>query len=1551
MKKLLLLFVIAVILMGLTTSTFAARYFVKINGSDGNDGLSWTTAKATISAALNIASATDEIWVAKGIYHPNGSGRNATLTLKKGVTVYGSFAGAETSIAQRNLTLNESIIDGDIGVLSNASDNAYHVITGAENSTINGFTITNGNANGSGINVLGAGLYFPIGTMSIRNCSFELNIAAEKGGAVYLGKGKTVLDNCYFSKNKAKGPNSRGGGAIFMSDYCKAEISNSTFDQNIADREDHMYVAHGGAIYNSSSALGKITKCVFTKNSAEYGGAIDASGAPIIDDCTFDGNWSFTGEDGNFGGRGGAIFNYDVNSAPLISNCDFIKNSCPSFGGAIDNDSSSKAVITNSTFTENSAGYGGGINNWQSQSTIKNCIFTDNTAALTGGGIGIFHCSTGLISGCTFDGNSSSDNGGEGGAIGFFGGTNYNIDRCVIYSNTAGYGGGIYIRLSTPTISNCLILNNSSNSIASSNTSGGGIYILAASPTIMNCTIYGNNATEGAGIFTATMDQVANPSDVKIINTIVWGNTNKGAVTTQIVNTFDPSSLSGCYSKLSVKNSCVYNGVANIPNRNGATFVNLGGNTFTNPHFNSTTDLNGPDDKWATYDDGLRLVSLSPCIDTGTSTDAPKEDIVGIIRPTGIGIDMGAYEGDSSAPYVRINTPTSEPIYRTKLTTINVSGNAYSTKYLTSITYSVTGSTTTSGTIAVSNNWNLNSLALNKGVNIIEITATDANGKKGFDRIQITVVVPSVIYVKSNAAGANNGSSWVNAFKKLTDAINVSDEGDQIWVASGTFKPTEDNDRTKSFILKADTKLYGGFVGNETSLTQRNFLLNKTYLSGDIGIVGNNSDNSYHIVIGAASSVINGFTIISGNASDADYNSYASAVYINNISMEISNCYINNNNNRNGGAVYCVGFLAEPIIKNCKFYQNATEGSGGALVNAGGSSPQIKSCIFQENSSGAGWSGKGGGAIQNAGASALISECVFYRNTAKSTQIGGGANGGAIFNNGADGCKIINCIFAENESDLGGALFFQNPAKDSVINCTFAYNSAKQGGAAAMGYNPNPDIINNIFWGNIADESPEIYIASVESAGIMFKNNDIKGGIPSAGWGIVVDGGENLNVDPKFLNAASAIGPDEKFGTTDDGLILKIGSLCVDTGNAEDAPDIDILGVTRPQGSGIAMGAYESTALDDDINPSITITSPTNLDTYSTTNNKLNISGNASDDNSVIAVKWTSNAGSSGDCSGTTNWSATGINLIPGENIITVTAYDGIGNTKSDVLIVTYNAPPLPIILLPTNLSDYDTNFKTINLSGTSSAGTKKISWTSSTGGKGSAVGTTKWSVKNIKLNLGKNIITIIAADAKNITGSDTITINYTDIAAPTVKFKSPTSKLSYNTTKAILNISGSALDNEAVVEVKWKNQKTNATGLCIGTKSWKASKITLLPGINIIEVTAKDSSGNTAAAALSVSFTDKTKPKTTIITPTKSSSYSVKTDTITLSGVSFDDVGVASVSWVNSTGGSGICNGISNWTSQSIALKPGKNKIVITAKDASNNIGTDIISVNCLFK
>lgn len=166
-------------------------------------------------------------------------------------------------------------------------------------------------------------------------------------------------------------------------------------------------------------------------------------------------------------------------------------------------------------------------------------------------------------------------------------------------------------------------------------------------------------------------------------------------------------------------------------------------------------------------------------------------------------------------------------------------------------------------------------------------------------------VLATRYYVKASATGTNNGTSWANAYTSLQSALTIAAANDEIWVAAGTYKPTTGTDRAISFVMKNDLAIYGGFAGTETLLSERNYTTNVTILSGDIGTVNDNSDNSYHVISNFninSTAILDGFTITKGKASISG-NQDGGGMYNSSSSPSIANCiFTDNNANRWGGS-------------------------------------------------------------------------------------------------------------------------------------------------------------------------------------------------------------------------------------------------------------------------------------------------------------------------------------------------------------------------------------------------------------------------------------------------------------------------------------------------------------------------------------------------------------------------------------------------------------------------------------------------------------------------
>ncbi len=333
----------------------------------------------------------------------------------------------------------------------------------------------------------------------------------------------------------------------------------------------------------------------------------------------------------------------------------------------------------------------------------------------------------------------------------------------------------------------------------------------------------------------------------------------------------------------------------------------------------------------------------------------------------------------------------------------------------------------------------------------VALTATNSNGSNTETKGNYITVSgtsgSSTIYVDENSSsGSPDGTSWSTAYTSLADALGNATSDQEIWVAQGTYYPTDDTDRTTSFTLIPDVDVYGGFIGDETSRDARDWESNVTILTGDIGTAGVSTDNSYHVVTGSDDAILDGFTIQGGYANGND----SSQEVLVDTPDEFSNTEIlrivTGIKYRAGGGLYNVH--AGTVTRNCIFKDNYA-GKGGAVYNMVmeywnptgtsliGDAPSFENCTFNNNYA----SGRGGAVNNDFSTSTTFTNCVFSNNICDS-------KGGAVY---ADmGCPIyfINVLFSGNKAERGGALVADGSSSHRGVYTTFVNNTAYDLGSA-----------------------------------------------------------------------------------------------------------------------------------------------------------------------------------------------------------------------------------------------------------------------------------------------------------------------------------------------------------------------------------------------------------------------------------------------------------------------------------------------------------------------
>src|SRR5207249_89839 len=87
--------------------------------------------------------------------------------------------------------------------------------------------------------------------------------------------------------------------------------------------------------------------------------------------------------------------------------------------------------------------------------------------------------------------------------------------------------------------------------------------------------------------------------------------------------------------------------------------------------------------------------------------------------------------------------------------------------------------------------------------------------------------------------------------------------------------------------------------------------------------------------------------------------------------------------------------------------------------------------------------------------------------------------------------------------------------------------------------------------------------------------------------------------------------------------------------------------------------------------PTVAITSPTSSPTFTTNTSSMALGGTASDNVGVTQVTWMNSRGGNGTATGTTSWTASGIVLQMGTNMLPGQARDAAGNAATATLTVT----------------------------------------------------------------------------------------------------------------------------------------------------------------------------------------------------------------------------------------------------------------------------------------
>ncbi|MBR6175323.1 MAG: choice-of-anchor J domain-containing protein, partial [Bacteroidales bacterium] len=384
-----------------------------------------------------------------------------------------------------------------------------------------------------------------------------------------------------------------------------------------------------------------------------------------------------------------------------------------------------------------------------------------------------------------------------------------------------------------------------------------------------------------------------------------------------------------------------------------------------------------------------------------------------------------------------------------------------------------------------------------------------------FDNVEIknAVVSPEmIVYVKQNASGTGDGSSWDNAMDDIVEAIGIASllDGVQVWVATGTYYGDTTAASENAFTVVDGVNVYGGFAGVEPAnydLSLRDLEMNETILDGlneRRVLIQPVQYSNYH-------TIWDGFTIQNGRSTGIGGGAYIIR------GMTLGHCRIHNNySDASGGGVYIYN---NARVADCRIYNNESSDCGGGLY---------------------------------ANAAAVINSCIISNNVAAH-------QGGGIY---ANNSEVRNCLISNNTVSsgyntdaIGGGVFSSN---STIINSTIVRNEGK-------GFYGSGNVINSIVWGN---SDP----VNVGGDGFTCSYSAIENGCVGEGNIHLMDGD---GYRPLFVNPALVAGNTDATTSIDwhlqeGSVCINKGNNAVVTGN------FDLDGTVRIKRDTVDLGCYES---------------------------------------------------------------------------------------------------------------------------------------------------------------------------------------------------------------------------------------------------------------------------------------------------------------------------------------------------------------------------------------
>jgi uncharacterized repeat protein (TIGR01451 family) len=348
------------------------------------------------------------------------------------------------------------------------------------------------------------------------------------------------------------------------------------------------------------------------------------------------------------------------------------------------------------------------------------------------------------------------------------------------------------------------------------------------------------------------------------------------------------------------------------------------------------------------------------------------------------------------------------------------------------------------------------------------------------------------IYVDADATGANDGTSWGDAYTDLQTALANAVSGDEIWVAEGVYYPDDgvgqtDDDRASTFDIVSGVALYGGFPTGGGTFDARDWETYVTVLSGDLdqndtvdgdGIVTHTANisgtNAYHVVTTfevTDTTTLDGFVVTAGHTDDTGFPDAYGGGMLNYGDLsgtplstpQVNHVIFSGNYAGEAGGGMLNFALEGATLTDVTFIANRSDDEGGGLAfywSGTGSyrDSLLEGLTFERNVA----AGNGGGMLL--GGSPAISNTTFVQNSA--------AAGGGIFAwsfAGTMNLALTNTTFLSNTASTFGGGLSSQPGTDGNItltDVTFAGNQANGSGGGGMNHSDGPATLTRVTFEN-----------------------------------------------------------------------------------------------------------------------------------------------------------------------------------------------------------------------------------------------------------------------------------------------------------------------------------------------------------------------------------------------------------------------------------------------------------------------------------------------------